>query len=143
MARPSSMVGGGGGGQLVGNYMISWWIRLGVFLEVWLGRHWVWGTEVAIMGIVMQHMDKKLQDSLLSNVFFLQKINCPNIITLHDFIQGCFYLSSNTCYQIINGLECVVEASPLARYIPPVAMAFTSIFGRPASNLEFHDQSQY
>lgn len=34
-------------------------------------------------------------------------------------------VSSNTRYQIINGLEFVVEASPLAKKVPPVAMAFT------------------
>ncbi|KAJ7947923.1 protein RETICULATA, chloroplastic-like [Quillaja saponaria] len=34
-------------------------------------------------------------------------------------------VSSNTRYQIINGLESLVEASPLAKQIPPVAMAFT------------------
>ncbi|XP_047336465.1 protein RETICULATA, chloroplastic-like [Impatiens glandulifera] len=34
-------------------------------------------------------------------------------------------VSSNTRYQIINGLERIVESSPMARKIPPVAMAFT------------------
>uniref|UniRef100_A0A5B6YVZ0 Uncharacterized protein n=1 Tax=Davidia involucrata TaxID=16924 RepID=A0A5B6YVZ0_DAVIN len=34
-------------------------------------------------------------------------------------------VSSNTRYQIINGLECLVEASPLAKQVPPIAMAFT------------------
>ncbi|XP_030531968.1 protein RETICULATA, chloroplastic [Rhodamnia argentea] len=34
-------------------------------------------------------------------------------------------VSSNTRYQIINGLERLVEASPLAKRMPPVAMAFT------------------
>ncbi|KAL0451103.1 UNVERIFIED_CONTAM: protein RETICULATA, chloroplastic [Sesamum latifolium] len=34
-------------------------------------------------------------------------------------------VSSNTRYQIINGLERLVEASPLAKKVPPVAMAFT------------------
>lgn len=34
-------------------------------------------------------------------------------------------LSSNTRYQIINGLERLVEASPVAKQVPPVAMAFT------------------
>ncbi|KAJ8747115.1 hypothetical protein K2173_008914 [Erythroxylum novogranatense] len=33
--------------------------------------------------------------------------------------------SSNTRYQIINGLERLVEASPLAKQVPPVALAFT------------------
>lgn len=34
-------------------------------------------------------------------------------------------VSSNTRYQVINGLEHVVEASPLAKNFPPVALAFT------------------
>ncbi|XP_021737928.1 protein RETICULATA-RELATED 1, chloroplastic-like [Chenopodium quinoa] len=34
-------------------------------------------------------------------------------------------ISSNTRYQIVNGLERVVETSPLAKKVPPVAMAFT------------------
>ncbi|XP_027069225.1 protein RETICULATA, chloroplastic [Coffea arabica] len=34
-------------------------------------------------------------------------------------------VSSNTRYQIINGLERLVEASPVARQVPSVAMAFT------------------
>lgn len=41
-------------------------------------------------------------------------------------LWGAFLaISSNTRYQVINGLERVVEASPLAKNIPPVAMAFT------------------
>ncbi|KAI4334295.1 hypothetical protein L6164_019005 [Bauhinia variegata] len=34
-------------------------------------------------------------------------------------------VSSNTRYQIINGLEQLVESSPLAKKVPAVAMAFT------------------
>lgn len=34
-------------------------------------------------------------------------------------------VSSNTRYQVINGLERLVEASPMAKQVPPVAMAFT------------------
>ncbi|ESQ52437.1 hypothetical protein EUTSA_v10016685mg [Eutrema salsugineum] len=34
-------------------------------------------------------------------------------------------VSSNTRYQIINGLERVVESSPFAKKVPPVALAFT------------------
>lgn len=41
-------------------------------------------------------------------------------------LSGVFLaVSSNTRYQIINGLERLVEASPLAKRLPPVAMAFT------------------
>lgn len=46
--------------------------------------------------------------------------------SLYCFSTGAFLaLSSNTRYQVINGLERVVEASPLAKNIPPVALAFT------------------
>ncbi|XP_058109414.1 protein RETICULATA, chloroplastic-like [Magnolia sinica] len=34
-------------------------------------------------------------------------------------------VSSNTRYQIVNGLECLVESSPVAKRVPPVALAFT------------------
>lgn len=34
-------------------------------------------------------------------------------------------VSSNTRYQIVNGLERLVESSPIAKQVPPVAMAFT------------------
>lgn len=41
-------------------------------------------------------------------------------------LTGVFLaVSSNTRYQIINGLERLVEASPLAKRVPPVALAFT------------------
>lgn len=48
-------------------------------------------------------------------------------ITYHMLsLSGVFLaVSSNTRYQIINGLEQLVEASPLAKRLPPVAMAFT------------------
>lgn len=43
-------------------------------------------------------------------------------------------VSSNTRYQIVNGLERIVEASPLVKKAPPVAMAFS--FGvRFANNI--------
>lgn len=36
-------------------------------------------------------------------------------------------VSSNTRYQVINGLERLVEASPMAKQVPPVALAFTVV----------------
>jgi hypothetical protein len=41
-------------------------------------------------------------------------------------LWGAFLgVSSNTRYQIINGLERVVEASPVAKRVPAVSLAFT------------------
>lgn len=51
------------------------------------------------------------------------------------YLSGVFLaVSSNTRYQTINGLELVVEASPLAKQIPPVARAFT-VGVRVANNI--------
>lgn len=83
----------------MGDYIIGRRIGSGAFSEVWLGRHRVRGTEVAVKEIVMERMGKKLQESLLSEVFFLRTINHPNIIALHDFIQasGRIYLILENC----------------------------------------------
>ncbi|RVX06159.1 Protein RETICULATA, chloroplastic [Vitis vinifera] len=56
-----------------------------------------------------------------------EQVSTPNSIIGVAFAFGSCFLavSSNTRYQIINGLERVVEASPLAKKVPPVAMAFT------------------
>ncbi|XP_044511211.1 protein RETICULATA, chloroplastic [Mangifera indica] len=55
-------------------------------------------------------------------------------------------VSSNTRYQIINGLERLVEASPMAKQIPAVAMAFT-VGVRLANNvyggMEFVDWARW
>lgn len=60
----------------------------------------------------------------------LQSFGLPGCLFLKGMIvtssAGAFLaVSSNTRYQIINGLERLVEASPVARKVPPVAMAFT------------------
>lgn len=50
-----------------------------------------------------------------------------NLFHLLIFPRAGVFLavSSNTRYQIVNGLERLVEASLLAKQVPPVAMAFT------------------
>ncbi|KAK8489544.1 hypothetical protein V6N12_013884 [Hibiscus sabdariffa] len=59
-------------------------------------------------------------------------------------------VSSNTRYQIINGLERLVEASPAAKQVPPVAMAFTvgvrfanNIYGGRFLNKKTHHQPEW
>lgn len=49
-----------------------------------------------------------------------------SVSPFYFLLSGIFLaVSSNTRYQIINGLECLVEASPVAKKVPPVALAFT------------------
>ncbi|RWR86152.1 protein RETICULATA, chloroplastic [Cinnamomum micranthum f. kanehirae] len=63
---------------------------------------------------VMDGMDWSIQFMLL------------NLLNTISLLLGVFLaVSSNTRYQIINGLKRLVEASPVAKKVPPVALAFT------------------
>ena len=66
-------------------------------------------------------------ESQLLAVVFGNLSALPNrAINFFTLFAGVFLaVSSNTRYQIINGLERLVEASPVARQVPSVAMAFT------------------
>ncbi|KAL2320032.1 hypothetical protein Fmac_029001 [Flemingia macrophylla] len=76
-----------GRSRLVGDYIVGKQIGAGSFSVVWHGRHKVHGTEVAIKEIATLRLNKKLQESLMSEIFILKRINHPNIICLHDIIQ--------------------------------------------------------
>ncbi|XP_028071138.1 serine/threonine-protein kinase ATG1c-like isoform X2 [Camellia sinensis] len=79
--------GGGGGGRYVGDYVVGRQIGSGSFSVVWHARHKVHGTEVAIKEIHMGRLNKKLQESLMSEIVILRQTNHPNIIRLHDIIE--------------------------------------------------------
>ncbi|XWS67130.1 hypothetical protein CRYUN_Cryun05aG0260400 [Craigia yunnanensis] len=76
-----------GRGRVVGDYLVGRQIGSGSFSIVWHARHRVHGTEVAIKEIVTGRLNRKLQDSLMSEIFILKRINHPNIIRLHDIIE--------------------------------------------------------
>ncbi|XP_062095465.1 serine/threonine-protein kinase ATG1c [Humulus lupulus] len=77
-----------GRGRVVGDYLVGRQIGSGSFSVVWHARHRVHGTEVAIKEIATSRLNKKLQESLMSEIFILKKINHPNIIQLHDIIEA-------------------------------------------------------
>ncbi|KAL5709451.1 non-specific serine/threonine protein kinase [Ranunculus cassubicifolius] len=76
-----------GGVRYIGDYQIGRQIGSGSFSVVWHARHKVHNVDVAIKEIVMDRLSKKLQESLRSEIYILQKINHPNIIRLHDIIE--------------------------------------------------------
>ncbi|KAH1068841.1 hypothetical protein AAZX31_03G056400 [Glycine max] len=76
-----------GRSRVVGDYVVGKQIGAGSFSVVWHGRHKVHGTEVAIKEIATLRLNKKLQESLMSEIFILKRINHPNIISLHDIIN--------------------------------------------------------
>ncbi|KAK2379061.1 Protein kinase superfamily protein [Trifolium repens] len=80
--------GTGRSSRIVGDYVVGKQIGAGSFSVVWHARHKVHGTEVAIKEIATLRLNKKLQESLMSEIFILKRINHPNIISLHDIIQA-------------------------------------------------------
>lgn len=76
--------------RYVGEYVMGRQIGSGSFSVVWHARHRVLGTEVAIKEIVTGRLNKKLQESLMSEIVILKQINHPNIIRLHDIIEVRF-----------------------------------------------------
>ncbi|KAJ7950250.1 Kinase family protein [Quillaja saponaria] len=77
-----------GRSRVVGDYIVGRQIGSGSFSVVWHGRHKVHGTEVAIKEIVTGRLNKKLQESLMSEIFILKRINHPNIIHLYDIVEA-------------------------------------------------------
>lgn len=68
--------------ECVGDYVISQRIGAGSFAVVWKGKHKVTGLEVAIKEIPTEKLNKKLLDSLESEISILEKSNHPNIVKL-------------------------------------------------------------
>ncbi|MFS7943436.1 putative protein kinase Group-Pl-3 family [Helianthus anomalus] len=71
----------------VGDYVVGKQIGSGSFSVVWHARHKIHGTEVAIKEINTGKLNKKLEDSLMSEIDILRNINHPNIIRLHEMIK--------------------------------------------------------
>ncbi|KAL0710885.1 hypothetical protein Bca4012_017863 [Brassica carinata] len=74
--------------RVVGDYLVGRQIGSGSFSVVSEARHRVHGTHVAIKEIAMSRLNKKLQESLMSEIFILRRINHPNIIRLLDMIES-------------------------------------------------------
>lgn len=87
MAQSMGSRGGGTGRFMVGDYLVGKQVGTGSYSTVWHARHRDHGTEVAIKEIVTARLNSKLQESLMSEIVILRKINHPNIIHLHDMIQ--------------------------------------------------------
>ena len=91
------MAQGTGRGRVVGDYLVGRQIGSGSFSVVWHARHRVHGTEVAIKEIATGRLNKKLQESLMSEIFILKRINHSNIIRLHDIIEVRWFFFVGYC----------------------------------------------
>lgn len=78
--------------RTVGDYVLEKHIGSGSFAVVWKGRHRATGEAVAVKEIRLDKLNRKLRQSLESEVSILQRIAHPNIVTLQQAIEvrgGC------------------------------------------------------
>lgn len=85
----------------------------------------LYGSVGFVCGIVGQGIANLIMTAKRSVKKSEEDIPVPPLLK-SAVLWGVFLaVSSNTRYQIINGLERVVESSPVAKHIPTVSMAFT------------------
>ncbi|EES11134.1 hypothetical protein SORBI_3006G152000 [Sorghum bicolor] len=85
----------------------------------------LYGSVGFVCGIIGQGIANMIMTAKRSVKKSDEDIPVPPLVKSAALWGVFLAVSSNTRYQIINGLERVVEASPVARRVPPVAMAFT------------------
>ena len=85
--------------RVIGDYVVTEQIGSGSFAVVWKGRHQVTGVEVAIKEIPTGKLNRKLQESLESEISILKRANHPNIIRLLEIVKVCrsFPVASALC----------------------------------------------
>lgn len=85
----------------------------------------LYGAVGFVCGIIGQGIANLIMTAKRSVKKSEEDIPVPPLVK-SALLWGAFLaVSSNVRYQVVNGLERVVESSPIARRVPPVAMAFT------------------
>ncbi|PRQ33273.1 hypothetical protein RchiOBHm_Chr5g0055771 [Rosa chinensis] len=85
----------------------------------------LYGSVGFVCGIIGQGIANLIMNAKRSIKKSEEDIPVPPLVKSAALWGVFLAFSSNTRYQIVNGLEGLVEASPLAKRVPPVAMAFT------------------
>ncbi|KAG6543991.1 hypothetical protein Mapa_014615 [Marchantia paleacea] len=89
------------------------------------GQYGVAGFSCGLIGQGVASSVMLLKRKLKTSNEHSEELKVPNVLTSAAVWALFMSVSSNTRYQIINGLERVVESSVLTRKVPQVAMAFT------------------
>jgi serine/threonine protein kinase len=80
---------------VIGDYVATQQIGAGSFAVVWKAYHkQQLNFHLAIKEIVTERLNKKLQESLRSEIAILRRTDHPNIIRLHDIVE----VSSRFCW---------------------------------------------
>ena len=79
----------GGTGRLVGDYLFLQHIGSGSFAEVWKAQHQHTQAVVAIKEIATDRLNRKLKQSLESEVSILRRISHHNVVKLQSVLEVC------------------------------------------------------
>lgn len=79
--------GGPGGQVLIGDWVLGSKIGAGSFAVVWKAKHALTGQLVAIKEISTDKLNKKLKQSLESEISILKQITHKNIVQLLEVIE--------------------------------------------------------
>lgn len=95
-----------------------------------IGAYFYKGLQYGVVGFVCGIIGQGIANSIMILKRKLKKTEEQEIpvppLVQSAALWGVFLaISSNTRYQIINGLERLVEGSPLAKRVPPIALGFT------------------
>ena len=71
----------------MGNWVLEKHIGSGSFAVVWKARHCRTGEVMAIKEISLDKLNRKLKQSLESEVSILRRITHQNVVKLHDVIE--------------------------------------------------------
>ncbi|KAH8957801.1 hypothetical protein BDL97_07G109800 [Sphagnum fallax] len=75
--------------RVIGDYVVTEQIGAGAFAVVWKAHHkQQLEFHVAIKEIITERLNKKLQESLRSEIAILRRTDHPNIIRLHDIVEA-------------------------------------------------------
>ena len=81
------MASGPGAGRAVGDWLLEQQIGAGSFAVVWKSRHVHSGQLAAIKEINIDNLNKKLQESLASEISVLQRTRHANVVQLLDIFR--------------------------------------------------------
>eukprot|EP01018_Ginkgo_biloba_P034477 Gb_03781 [translate_table: standard] len=95
-----------------------------------IGTYFYKGIQYGAVGFVCGIIGQGIANSIMILKRKLKKsgehdVPVPPLVQSAALWGVFLAISSNTRYQVINGLERVVEGSPLAKRVPPIALAFT------------------